>query len=534
MVCPVCGEICSLQVCPSCAPEDVKEAVVDVVMYRKLGEIDLEQDTLDEILITLPGCRHVFTVETLDGICDMKEFYRRDGADGQWVDFADPPTGFRKPPTCPTCRTAITSPRYGRIFKRADLDILENNVASQMSHSLQNVHELVGSLSKANMEHDVTSEARRAKATHGSLSPNVLKSRKKAQNKLLNETREVPAPSDALNPANPKFHSIATSAAQAWRRTTSQLLSVYAQARQVAETRSAHVNAWEAAFSCLYEQEVAASLEDLAHAPRRPMEHAMRVARMKVGQPPPRADKRFLVEAFWVTLDLRFTLASLAQVWLEAAGSNKASYAAEQLQIWATYVGFILHTCRQDAQIAFDIAYQSGSHRQAVKTVLYRMRAELERFRFNIYMTKQNGRLIQDHEELAAIAAQRAIEAEQESLSTVANYLRVKGTRQDEQWLKENFTHITRTIAEEWSKIERSLRYDTFYQPVSLEEKMSVVQALSSNWDFCQFYLFPCQNLLTSDHNTPAHAGHYYRCPNGHLYVIGDVSSTPSAIRDGN
>ena len=132
-----------MQICPLCVPEQAKETVVDVVMYRKLGEIDLEQETLDEILITLPGCRHVFTVETLDGICGMTEFYRRDGADSQWVGFADPPTGFRKPPTCPTCRTAITSPRYGRIFKRADLDILENNVASQMSNSLEDIRKLI-------------------------------------------------------------------------------------------------------------------------------------------------------------------------------------------------------------------------------------------------------------------------------------------------------------------------------------------------------------------------------------------------------
>jgi hypothetical protein len=139
----------------SMCPRTRQRRVVDVVMYRKLGEIDLEQETLDEILITLPGCQHVFTVETLDGICDMTAFYRRDDAD-RWVGFADPPTGFRKPPTCPTCRTAITSPRYGRIFKRADLDILENNVASQMSNSLEDVRKLIGLLSKADMERMVT------------------------------------------------------------------------------------------------------------------------------------------------------------------------------------------------------------------------------------------------------------------------------------------------------------------------------------------------------------------------------------------
>jgi len=313
----------------------------------------------------------------------------------------------------------------------------------------------------------------------------------------------VPTPADALDPLDHKFHSAAPSAGQAWRRATNQLLNVYGQARRIAEIRSAHVNAWEAAFSHLYEQEVTASLEDPEHAPRRPAEHAMRMARMKVGQPPPRADKRFLVETFWVTVDLRFTLASLAQTWLEAASKSGTSYAAKQLQIWATYVRFILNTCCRDAQIAFEIADQSGSHRQAAKTALYCMRAELERFRFNIHMTRQNGTLKEDRDELAESAAQRANDAEQRSLSTVEGYLRVKGSREDEQWLEDNFTKISRTINEEWSAIERSLRCDTFYQPVSLDEQMAVVRALSANMDF-------------------AHTGHYYRCPNGHLYVIGD------------
>jgi hypothetical protein len=460
-----------------------------------LGEIDLEQETLDEILITLPSCRHVFTVETLDGICDMTAFYRRDDADRRWVGFADPPTGFRKPPTCPTCRTAITSPRYGRIFKRADLDILENNVASQMSNSLEDVRKLIGLLSKADIERNVITEAGRAKVASASLSNKDSKSRKKAQNSISKESREVPAPLDALDLANNKFHSVAPPAAQAWRRATNQLFTAYAQARRIAETRSAHINAWQAAFSCLYEQEVTASLEDPAHAPRRPQEHAMRVARMKVGQPPPRADKRFIVEAFWLTLDLRFTLASLGQAWLETAGSSGVSYVPQQRQTWALYIKFILDTCCQDAQIAFNIADRSGSHRQAVSTYLYCMRAELERFRFNIHMARQSGTFIEAREELAENAAQKGSEAERESLRTADNYFKAKGSRQDEKWLENNFTQIAHTIIEEWSKLERSLRHDTFYQPVSMEEQMAVVRALSENRDFGELSLSTWKNL---------------------------------------
>jgi hypothetical protein len=255
----------------------------------------------------------------------------------------------------------------------------------------------------------------------------------------------------------------------------------------------------------------------------------MRVARKKDGQPHPQADKRFLVEAFWVTLDLRFTLASLAQTWLETASNSKASYAAEQRQIWATYVNFILHTCCQDAQIALDVAGRSGSYRQEVKTALYCMRADLELFRFNVHMTQQNGQLKEDRTELAEAAAQKENDAEQRSLSTVENFLGVKGSKEDEQWLEDNFTKISRTMIEEWSAIERSLRCDTFYQPVSLEEQMAVVRALSKNTDFGEYPCSLSEYVPYIDDNNPAHTGHYYRCPNGHLYVIGDVRTPPSS-----
>ncbi|KAJ1487662.1 hypothetical protein T484DRAFT_1785976, partial [Baffinella frigidus] len=79
--CPsLCGEPCppSAIACPLCATERNKNRSVDMIMMTTLGEYDLA----DGPLIMLPGCKHVFTVETLDGVCDMKDFYEQDGDDG--------------------------------------------------------------------------------------------------------------------------------------------------------------------------------------------------------------------------------------------------------------------------------------------------------------------------------------------------------------------------------------------------------------------------------------------------------------------
>lgn len=59
---PVCGEPCNSQICPLCASDEEKSVVVDQILWRTLGDIDPDGCILDEMLITLPNCGHVFTV----------------------------------------------------------------------------------------------------------------------------------------------------------------------------------------------------------------------------------------------------------------------------------------------------------------------------------------------------------------------------------------------------------------------------------------------------------------------------------------
>ncbi len=106
-------------------------------MQRRLDEIDLSSDDVAERLIKL-ACGHIYTVETLDGHCNMSDYYEQDPM-GVFTATKAPPVNFQNPPSCPTCRGPITALRYGRVTKRANLDILEQNVASTMSSALENV-----------------------------------------------------------------------------------------------------------------------------------------------------------------------------------------------------------------------------------------------------------------------------------------------------------------------------------------------------------------------------------------------------------
>jgi hypothetical protein len=476
----VCGEDCTIQVCPQCAPEEQRTQVADFIMQRTLEDINPDLESLDEMLITIPSCRHTFTVETLDGHCGMTEFYSR-RPDETWLGLLSP-IGFKRPPTCPTCRADITAARYGRVFKRANLDILERNVAAQMSLSLGIVQtslesvpintkkgQLVNVAGTIDLKFkDKTEEKKRVGQVKG-------------RSKALNSKKEMPVSERDIHPANTKLHSIDDSVADVWRKAMHELLIAYRQAVHVAETRSAHTEAWEAAFSCLHEREVDAALSDPGIAPRQPMTHAMRVAKVKIGQPRPLADRRFLVEAIWLTLHIRLILTDLVTTWLDEIGKRTGNGVNTSQQLaWATYIGFLFESCSRDADVAFVVAKDSESHRQISKTALYQMRISLEEFRFDMMMLKMTDRSKEQGQRntLAERASSLREQAGSSMKATIRQHREKKTSVEEMDWLETNFSSVARDIVDEWGKIERSIRMETFYEPVSLQERIAIVKAL--------------------------------------------------------
>ena len=456
-------------------------------MYLNLEDILDDGEALDEMVITLPNCNHIFTVETLDGVCGMSDFYQRGESDGKWLGLTSPvnqtASGERKkPPVCPTCRSPIRSPRYGRVYKSANLDILERNVISRMSQQLQQIKEMMDRISKSAIETNLSAHASGIKVAEVRCAGSVRKARTAARKTLLNETREIPMPSGAIKTENDALFSISPTVTTTWRQAIKPLVQAYERVMKVATMRSAHIAAWEAAWSCLYDQELQLAISDPQRAPRRPREHAMRMARMKVGQPQPRADKRFLVEAFWDSLKIRFIMAELAVTWLQTVGKNREEYAPQQCQMWALYIAFLLDSCGRDAQIALGIATASESRRQMTHTILHVLRAELERFRFEIVAAEESRTMAGDaREKLADRALHSGKEAEDLISRTIRGHLAILPD-DGQEWIATNFREIAFDIRNEWYQLEKSLRAATFYQPVSLDEKMAVIKAFSFGW----------------------------------------------------
>ncbi|KNZ77104.1 NFX1-type zinc finger-containing protein 1 [Termitomyces sp. J132] len=499
--CPsVCGEDCFIQICPRCAYEP-QEYVVDVILGRTLADIAEYENSLDGLLITLPKCGHVFTVETLDGICEMTDYYTQN-QDGSWIDLKTPVSETangerKKPPVCPTCRSAITSPRYGRVYKSADLDILERNVIHCMSKQLGDIRDKIDVISKPDLEMKLalTASTIRAEAVTEAEAASVRKGCMKAQRSCLAEKLEIPLHTTSLDPGNKDLFIVSPNIAGAWRKTVEPLTRLYEYAINVAAMRPAHTKAWEASWSYLMEEELKNAVADPARAPRNLNQFAMQMARRKVGQPQPRADKRFVVEAFWATIQIRFSLAYLARSWLASASKNK-NYGSAQLQMWALFTSFLLRGCRRDASIAYNIAEASETRRQMTTSQLLLMRVDLELHQLDYHLAQESGTIREQRQSLADKASVCAQKVDKDIQRVVEEHRKVL-PKDAKDWLRQNFIDTALSILQEWEKLGKSIRMETFYQPMSLDEKMDVVKALSFT-----------------------HEGHFYNCLNGHTFVI--------------
>ncbi|KAJ1021034.1 hypothetical protein NDA13_005662 [Ustilago tritici] len=120
--CPsVCGADCPPATsCQICSSDDVKALQADLIMFTTYGEIDISEKPC----MFLP-CDHIFTVESLDGVIAMSDYYELDSLKGAPTALKGTVAAFSQEEmkTCPTCRASLRLlPRYGRIVRRALLD----------------------------------------------------------------------------------------------------------------------------------------------------------------------------------------------------------------------------------------------------------------------------------------------------------------------------------------------------------------------------------------------------------------------------
>ncbi|KAI0696188.1 hypothetical protein BC835DRAFT_1272285 [Cytidiella melzeri] len=503
--CPsVCGEDCKLQTCVECLPEEKKQDIVDFIMQRTLNEVDPSSDDTSDRLITL-DCRHIFTVETLDGHCSMGDYYEMDQM-GKFISLKAPPVDYKLPPVCPSCRGAITSRRYGRATKRAILDVLEQNVASTMSRSLELLNPALEEIS-TNLS-ALQDAAKKIAADPDNISDVSMSRSKAAEGKTTEPLSHTQLERSAMH----SVHGFSAIESQAWNTVTRDLLRLYRQARDVSTRRGAHVQAYEAAVTTLYRLELRNIMEDIdqGDATEGPEPRAIEAARRDVGQPPHKADSKFQVEAYHRTLELRFMLAQIGQSRIEGLLSTLTDdKALKHREMWVSFVDFVYNSCEEDAKKALAMAERSSASRQAAQCSIYLIRSGFERERFRVVTAEkqlpsisyQEGR--KGREKLADEVDSKCRSINIELGRVLKTYLgsRPAKTMEDLQaernWFADNCRRKADKYLSELEKLAEYVRKGGAYEPLSMQEIEDIVKA----FDF-------------------GYTGHFYRCPNGHPYVI--------------
>lgn len=477
-----------------CGPQDRLEDVVDLIEGYNLRELRPELGSLNHLIITLPDCHHAFTVQSLDGHCKLTDYYEKD-AEERWCGLKMPPFGYKKPPTCPTCRSAIKSPRYGRVFKRADLDILEINAASAMARSLHNASNVLICFDRAGSQELLKKTVDSLKDENVDVSNKVTKKRHAQRERLLKSKydNDLPVKSSALDPGNPQYHGISRQVALAWREVVDPLQRSYDQALKVASTRSAHTKAWEAAFACLLGQRGQESLQDFSRLPQVSEELNAEIARMKVGQLKPLADTRFLVEAFWLTIEIRQVLADLATAWLNPT-TYRPEYQSSHGRIWAHYILFLLKSSERDAQRALRVAEQSGSQRQMIRSRVFIYNCKLEGFKFTYRMSRETGMSPDDKQKLADEAKEMRVELYNLVEAEIRRHVEAGEQALEQDEFSKLYEQPARMIIGEWDKLETTLRSPDVYTSVTYEEKKHIIGALMADYQLSKPFLIFIQH----------------------------------------
>lgn len=266
---------------------------------------------------------------------------------------------------------------------------------------------------------------------------------------------------------------------------------------------------------------------------------AIEAVNKKIGQPPHKADTRFQVEAFFLSLELRYTLAELAQSRIE--GLNKVARDEDittHARLWRSYVSFLYESCIRDAEKALSIAQKSTASRQAARARIYILRGKLELFRFEIlaeriFLAREN--LLDDsrRKELGDRARKEAKTTATQVKTLEATYIRhISGSAADMKaertWFGKNCRSRGDRYTGEYNKLANHLLTESGYSPLSLREKADVVKTFG----FCKSLIDGGhQDTITNSHSMTAHVGHFYNCANGHAFVITEVSSHLSHLR---
>ncbi|CAE6502557.1 unnamed protein product, partial [Rhizoctonia solani] len=245
---------------------------------------------------------------------------------------------------------------------------------------------------------------------------------------------------------------------------------------------------------------------------------ASKVAHTRIGHLRPRANDRFTVEAFGVTVEILLLLGLAISKSCEEIMQENLPGA--NITHWENVAEFLLLQASADAETAHRLADQSRSRNKAILCRLLILQIQYEHTAHRCRAAVRNGSLLnrETRDEFVGICA-RAIQrirglqtgVPQDYQARLQRGLLAGVTATKVEWVRVNFVHPLQKLLDAWNNLTRTIEIEI---PEQRREQASDRQLVS--WEpLVQKYA-----VL----KRVSHTGHFHQCPRGHPYAQGECT----------
>ncbi|GES93124.1 P-loop containing nucleoside triphosphate hydrolase protein [Rhizophagus clarus] len=510
----VCGEICPSQdFCVECAPDNVKNQVSDMILNCAFSEIDWEEERM--IVLT---CGHVYTMETMDMHMEMKNYYEG-SVEGEWTSVKILPTTPMNMKTCPACRTPIKNVRrYGRIINKCTLDIQNKKFLAKYDLRIKEISKTINSL-KDRMNNK--------RNTLKNILPK-LKSRPTEvvfEEYIINEKLPEITPPDYFGNIK-MYHGFDKNNEKAWIIHVSKLLYCYRILISIIEEAKLppHKKAFEAAVSSLYQAKLAKedcendlvekllnfqisdnpsssldySLPNMNTIKSTPTE-TFKETLSEVGISIPQVDCRIYLDAFFEIINIqKFLHHEILFIIQELSKESTPSGITIEntLNIKEVWMKFI-------EKLQLSIKNHLNTIRETAESTHYGrhlLLADVEISDFDLKLLKYQLRFPPDGNNIVSRALQKRITEKCEDIKKcIADIIESQRFKNSDEEFRNSIRTRLVSLLENCNEVEECAV--NLSRKLSTEEKLEIYRAMKSEFNS---------------------SGHWYECPNGHPYTIGE------------
>ncbi|PKC03010.1 hypothetical protein RhiirA5_452565 [Rhizophagus irregularis] len=514
----VCGEVCpSKDFCVICAPEKVKDQISDVICRSTFREIDWNEERM--IVLT---CRHVFTMETMDMHMEMKDYFEG-SIEGGWTSVKILPSSPLYMKMCPTCRAPIKNVRrYGRIINKYTLDIQNKKFLTKYSSQLKSISRSIIIL-KDKLKRN---ELKNALPKHERRPIEVVRKERDIINKKSSEiTPHYYFENIEIH------HGFDKISEKAWTTHVQKLLDHYQKLISIINVAKLppHKKAFDAAVSSLYQTKLAKEVpeNDLAQVQSSSTDSSnsssnfylsnkssipsetFKKTLSQVGISIPQVDRRIYLDAFFEIINiqkiLHHEILFIIQELLEESTQNDMviDHTLSIKEVWKGFIKRLQSSIQKHLNTIKEVAESThyGRHLFLADVEILEFDFKLLKYQIKVAPTDKNGHI-----------SWKLQEEITEKCKDIKNRIEViiesNRFKDSEREFKNSIHKRLLDLLENCNEVEEfAINLSGILR---MEEKLEIHRAMRTEF---------------------RGSGHWYECPNGHPYTIGECGAAMQTSR---